>query len=142
MADLRLEAMPPSRILIVDDDSQFRRTLQLGLVAHGYEVSGAADGAEALNSIATEGPDLIVLDWSMPGMDGVEMCRMLRANSEVPVIMVSGNRSKKLRDAALEAGANDYLAKPFSIDELLTLLDCFLGPQSHKGKHNFFLTLL
>ena len=106
------------RILVVDDDAQFRRTLHLGLNAHGYEVGDAADGKEALSALAASAPDLVVLDWQLPGMDGIQTCRMLRLSSDVPVIMASGNRSNS-KEVALEAGANDYLAKPFSMKELL-----------------------
>lgn len=106
------------RILIVDDDPQFRRTLHLALDSCGYEVGDAVDGKEALDTAAATAPDLIVLDWHLPDMDGIQTCRTLRARSDVPVIMVSGNRSN-LKDVALSAGANDYLTKPFSMNDLL-----------------------
>jgi len=111
--------------LIVDDDSRFRRTLHLGLVSHGYEVSDAADGKEALDALANIAPDLIVLDWQMPEMDGIQTCRILRLSSDVPVIMVSGNRSNS-KEVALAAGATSYLAKPFSMNDLLTLFESAL----------------
>jgi DNA-binding response OmpR family regulator len=106
-----------ARILVVDDDPQFRRTLHLALGSRGYDVRDAADGEEALDSVAESAPDLVVLDWQLPGMDGLETCRALRADFEIPVIIVSGNRSN-LQDTALDAGADDYLAKPFSVNEL------------------------
>ena len=115
------------RILIVDDDPQFRRTLHLALDACGYEAGDAADGEEALDAVAAGVPDLIVLDWHLPGMDGIQTCRALRAHSDVPVIMVSGNRSNS-KEAALKAGANDYLAKPFAMNELLTRIESALKP--------------
>ena len=111
--------------MIVDDDSRFRRTLHLGLVSHGYEVSDAADGKEALDALADIAPDLIVLDWQMPEMDGIQTCRVLRLSSDVPVIMVSGNRSNS-KEVALAAGATSYLAKPFSMNDLLTLFESAL----------------
>jgi DNA-binding response OmpR family regulator len=111
--------------LIVDDDPQFRRTLRLALDRYGYQVSDAADGEGALDSVAASAPDLIVLDWQLPGMNGIQTCRALRASSEVPVIMVSGNRSNS-KDAALDAGATDYLAKPFSISDLQTRIEAAL----------------
>lgn len=113
------------RILVVDDDARFRRALHLGLSAHGYEVGDAADGKEALSSLAASAPDLIVLDWQLPGMDGIQTCRMLRLSSDVPVIMASGNRSNS-KEVALEAGANDYLAKPFSMNQLLIRIEAVL----------------
>ena len=112
------------RILVVDDDAQFRRALHLGLSAHGYEVGDAADGKEALSALAAA-PDLVVLDWQLPGIDGIQTCRMLRLISDVPVIMASGNRSNS-KEAALEAGANDYLAKPFSMNQLLIRIQAAL----------------
>jgi DNA-binding response OmpR family regulator len=114
-------------ILVVDDDSQFRRTLCLALSSHGYEVRVAVDGKAALDSVAARVPDLVVLDWQLPRMNGIEMCRMLRKSSDVPVIMVSGNRSTS-KGAAMDAGANDYLAKPFSINDLLTRIEAALKP--------------
>jgi two-component system KDP operon response regulator KdpE len=113
------------RILIVDDDPQFRRTLHLALDSYGYEVEDAADGKEALDSVASNAPDLIVLDWELPGLDGIQTCQALRVSSDVPVIMVSGNRSNS-KDGALDAGANDYLAKPFSVGDLLARIESAL----------------
>lgn len=122
------------RILIVDDDPQFRRILHLALDCYGYEVSDAADGEGALLSAAASAPDLIVLDWQLPGMDGIQTCRALRADSDVPVIMISGNRSNS-KDAALDAGATDYLAKPFSIIVLQALIEAALKARRavHRG---------
>lgn len=116
-----------ARILIVDDDPQFRRALHLALSSCGYEVDDAANGREALASVAASSPDLMVLDWQLPGLDGIQTCRALRVSSGVPVIIVSGNRSN-LKEIALNAGANDYLAKPFSINELLTRIGAALKP--------------
>ena len=113
------------RIWVVDDDAQFRRTLHLGLSAHGYEVDAVADGKEALSVLAASAPDLIVLDWQLPGMNGIQTCRMLRLSSDVPVIMASGNRSDS-KEAALEAGADDYLPKPFSMNQLLIRIQTVL----------------
>ena len=115
-----------ARILVVDDDPQFRRTLRLALQSHGYEADGAADGREALDSVAARTPDLVILDWHIPEMDGIHICRALRVHSSVPVIMVSGNRSNS-KDAALAAGANEYLAKPFSVNDLLARIEGALG---------------
>ena len=120
------QSMPGvARILVVDDDPQFRRTLQLALATHGYQVTHAADGKKSLECVAAGAPDLIVLDWHLPEMDGIETCRALRAYSDVPVIMVSANHSHS-KSTALAAGANDYLTKPFSVDELLARIESAL----------------
>ncbi|HEY1757598.1 MAG TPA: response regulator transcription factor [Bryobacteraceae bacterium] len=113
------------RILIVDDDPRFRRALHLALGARGYKVDDAAGAMEALALVAIKTPDLILLDWHLPEIDGIETCRALRALSPAPVIMSSGNRSNS-REIALAAGATDYLAKPFSIDELLARIESAL----------------
>lgn len=118
--------MAVARILIVDDDRHFRRTLHLALDSRGYEVDDASNGADALNSVAVHSPDLIILDWHMPGLDGIQTCQALRAFSEVPVIMASANRANS-KDVALAAGANDYLAKPFSMNDLLTHVESALN---------------
>jgi DNA-binding response OmpR family regulator len=121
--------------LIVDDDLRFRRALHLALASYGYEVDEAASGKQALDSVAAHAPDAIVLDWHMPGMDGIQTCRALRAHSGVPVIMASANRSN-LKDVALAAGANAYLAKPFSIRDLLKGVEAALngpGPGSERA---------
>ena len=120
-----MEPSTAPRILIVDDDPQFRRTLHLALDSCGYEAGDAADGEEALEAVAANVPDLIVLDWQLPGMDGIQTCRALRTHYNVPVIIVSGNRSNS-KDAALTAGANDYLAKPFAMNDLLTRIESAL----------------
>jgi two-component system, OmpR family, KDP operon response regulator KdpE len=113
------------RILIVDDDPHFRRTLQLALHSYGYKAGDAANGEEALEAVRTTVPDLIVLDWQLPGMNGIQTCRALRARYSVPVIIVSGNRSNS-KIAALDAGANDFLAKPFAMNELVTRIESAL----------------
>lgn len=113
-------------ILIVDDDPQFRRVIHLVLGARGYEVEDAADGEEALDAVTANFPDLILLDWQLPGMDGIQTCRELRLSSDVPVIMISGNRSTS-KEAALDAGANDYLPKPFSVEDLLARIQSALN---------------
>jgi CheY-like chemotaxis protein len=114
-----------ARILIVDDDPQFRRAIHLMLDAHGHEVQEAADGKEALGMVAEGAPDVMVLDRRMPGMDGIETCRALRLESRLPVIMVSASRSSS-KEAALAAGANDYLAKPFRDKDLLERIESVL----------------
>jgi len=110
--------IPTPRILIVDDDPRFPRVLPLALSSHGYEVTDAADGKEALDAVADGPLGVIVLDWQMPGMDGLQTCRSLCLSFAAPVVMISDDRSNP-HEVALKAGANDYLAKLFSINDLL-----------------------
>ena len=115
------------RILIVDDDVRFRKALRLALSAHGHVTEGAGGGAEALDVLAKQTPDVILLDWRMPGMSGRDVCREIRARSGVPVIVISSDRS--LTEAEVErAGGNDFLPKPFSMGDLLTHIRAALGP--------------
>jgi two-component system KDP operon response regulator KdpE len=111
--------MPTARILIVDDDPQIRRVLRTALVAQGYEVMDARNGEEALEKIRDEKVDLIVLDMNMPGMDGMETCRTVRSSSDVSIIMLTVRDAESDKVEALDAGADDYMTKPFSSPELL-----------------------
>jgi two-component system KDP operon response regulator KdpE len=108
----------PARILIVDDEPQIRRFLGISLRAQGHEVVEAATGAESLVALATGGADLVVLDLGLPDKDGREVLRDLRAWSSVPVIVLSVRAQEREKVALLDAGANDYLTKPFGIQEL------------------------
>jgi two-component system KDP operon response regulator KdpE len=107
------------RVLVVDDDAQILRAVRTGLQARGYEVTTAPNGETALDRLATEPMDLVILDLSLPGIDGHEVIRRLRAFSEVPVLVLSVRESHDEKIAALDAGADDYVTKPFSIGELL-----------------------
>jgi two-component system KDP operon response regulator KdpE len=107
------------KVLVVDDDPQIRRVMKATLVAHHYEVVEARTGEDALQRIPEEMPNLVLLDMNMPGMDGLETCRTIREGSEVPVIILSVRNSEKDKVAALDAGADDYVTKPFGIEELL-----------------------
>jgi two-component system KDP operon response regulator KdpE len=111
--------MRSSKILIVDDEPQARRVLRIALVAQGFEVIDARSGEEALEQLREEMPDVILLDLKMPGMGGIEACRAIRGSSEVPVIIVSAQKSAKNRTEAFEAGADQYIAKPCGIEELV-----------------------
>lgn len=113
-----------AKILIVDDEPQFRRALRVALGAKGYEIREAARGGDALNLIQTEIPDLVLVDWRMEGLDGIQTCRAIRVGSDVPIIMVTSKRGG--RSEALAAGANDYLTKPFGIDDLLARIESAL----------------
>jgi two-component system KDP operon response regulator KdpE len=108
-----------TRILIVDDEPQILRALRINLQARRYEVVTAADGAEALHSAATHRPDLVVLDLGLPDIDGVEVVRKLRTWTPVPIVILSGRMDSAGKVDALDAGADDYVTKPFSLDELL-----------------------
>jgi two-component system KDP operon response regulator KdpE len=108
-----------SRILVVDDEPQITRVLKTTLQAQGYEVKTAADGEAALNLSTDWVPDLIVTDLSMPLMTGIELCRLVRERSQVPIIVLSVREEERNKIAALDAGADDYVTKPFSVNELL-----------------------
>lgn len=107
------------RILIVDDERQITRVLSRGLTTKGYDVHIASDGEAALQTFTDWHPDLVVTDLSMPNMNGLELCRRLRAFSEVPIIVLSVKGEERAKVEALDAGADDYVTKPFGIDELL-----------------------
>lgn len=108
-----------SRILVVDDETQITRVLKTALSSQGYEVKSASDGESALNLTCDWIPDLIVTDLSMPGMSGIELCRLVRERSQVPIIVLSVRGEEKTKIEALDAGADDYVTKPFSVNELL-----------------------
>jgi two-component system KDP operon response regulator KdpE len=110
---------PPHRILVVDDEPQIARVLRTGLKTHGYDVRVAADGVSALETFEDWRPDLVVTDLAMPNLDGLELCRRLRAISRLPIIVLSVRGEEKTKVEALDAGADDYVTKPFGMDELL-----------------------
>jgi len=111
--------MSAPRVLIVDDEPQTRRALRIALVAHAFEVADARSGEEAMERLRAEIPDVVLLDLKMPGMGGLATCREIRACADVPVIVVSGRKAEKDKIEALEAGADDYITKPLSVEELL-----------------------
>lgn len=108
----------PSRILVVEDEADIAALVAYHLTREGYRVRTAASGAEALAAIAHERPDLVVLDVMLPGRDGFEVCRTLRTESNVPILMLSARGEEIDRVIGLEIGADDYLAKPFAMREL------------------------
>ncbi|MGH7729320.1 MAG: response regulator transcription factor [Vulcanimicrobiaceae bacterium] len=121
------------RILVVEDDAQILRVLRLELEHEGYLVETASDGLAGLEKALKE-PDLVVLDLMLPRMDGLEVCRRLRAKSRVPIIMLTAKDRIPERVGGLDAGADDYLTKPFSIEELLARIRARLrerNPQSN-----------
>ncbi|MGH9801661.1 MAG: response regulator transcription factor [Blastocatellia bacterium] len=115
------------RILVVDDETQIARVLRRGLSARGYEVQTASDGEEALSTFSQWPPDLVITDLSMPQMGGLELCRRLRKLSQVPIIVLSVKGEERTKVEALDAGADDYVTKPFGIDELLARVRAHCG---------------
>jgi two-component system KDP operon response regulator KdpE len=111
--------MPDQTILIVDDEPQIRRVMLTTLSSHGYTVVEAKSGEEALDLIRADRPDLIILDVNLPGISGLETCREIRASSEVPIIMLTVRNSERDKVQALDAGADDYVVKPFGVEELM-----------------------
>jgi two-component system, OmpR family, KDP operon response regulator KdpE len=109
----------PRRILIVDDESQITRVLRTSLSSQGYDIRAANDGDTALEIMKDWTPDLVITDLSMPNMDGLELCRRLRAATQIPIIVLSVRGEERTKVQALDAGADDYVTKPFGIEELL-----------------------
>jgi two-component system response regulator MprA len=119
-----------STILVIDDDPHIRASLRRTLSFEGYRVREAADGIDALTSVAEERPELVILDLMLPGMDGIELCRRLRQEDDVPVLMLTARERTGDRVKGLDAGADDYLIKPFATDELLARLRALLRRRS------------
>ncbi|MFZ4755984.1 MAG: response regulator transcription factor [Miltoncostaeaceae bacterium] len=122
------------RVLVVDDEEAVRTAVRRALTLAGYEVEMAADGEEALASLAERAPDAIVLDILMPGVDGIEVCRRLRAAGDrTPVLMLTARDAVGDRVAGLDAGADDYMVKPFALQELLARLRALLRRTGNGG---------
>jgi len=122
------------KILIADDDPQLLRALRITLAAKGYAVVTAADGPAAIASTADERPDLLMLDLGMPGLDGVDVIHAVRGWSSVPILVVSGRAGSIDKVEALDAGADDYVTKPFAIDELLARVRALTRRSSDAGR--------
>src|SRR6202040_3795422 len=118
--------MSSATILVVDDDSQIRRVMRNALSSHGYTIIEARNGEEALKKVRAERLDLIILDLNMPDMDGIEVCREIRVVSNLPIIMLTVRSAEKDKVRALDAGADDYVVKPFGIQELLARVRALL----------------
>ena len=127
--------MSSGRILVVDDDPQIRRVLRTTLIAQGYEVVDARSGDEALDRVRVEKLDLVILDMNMPGMNGIETCRFIRSGSDIAIIMLTVRDSEGDKVEALDAGADDYMTKPFGSPELLARIRAALRrlPQVANG---------
>jgi two-component system KDP operon response regulator KdpE len=108
-----------ARILVVDDEAQLTRVLRTGLKSRGYDVRVASDGISGLELFGDWHPNLVITDLAMPNMDGLELCRKLRQVSQVPIIVLSAKDEEKTKIEALDLGADDFVTKPFGIDELL-----------------------
>ncbi|HLJ69617.1 MAG TPA: response regulator transcription factor [Chloroflexota bacterium] len=118
--------MTAPRILIVDDEPAIRRVLQTNLATRGYQTSAVETGEEALRLAAESDFDLVILDLMLPGMSGVDVCRALRAGSTVPILVLSARGDERAKVQALDLGADDYVTKPFGIDELLARVRAIL----------------
>lgn len=126
------ETLPnAAQIVVIDDEPQIRRFLDISLRAQGYKVALAASGREGLDALAAHGADLVVLDIGLPDMDGHEVLRELRSWSQVPVIMLTVRAGEAEKVTALDAGANDYVTKPFGTQELMARIRVLL--RQHAG---------
>src|SRR2546426_4957163 len=114
--------MPAERdlILVVEDEAPLAETVRYNLEREGYAVTVAADGRRALERFAAEGPTLVILDLMLPELSGLDVCRAIRASSDVPIIMVTAKDSEADKVTGLELGADDYVTKPFSVRELVS----------------------
>ncbi len=121
-----------ARILVVDDEPQLIRVLRTGLSSRGYEVRAAIDGAAGFEIFNDWHPDLVITDLAMPNVDGLELCRRLRAVSPVPIIVLSAKGEERIKVEALDLGADDFVTKPFGIDELLARIRASLRRASAK----------
>lgn len=114
------------RILIIEDDPAILKMLQRGLSIEGYTIEIATDGNSGLAEAREYKPDLVVLDWMLPGMDGLEVCNRLRLGSKVPILMLTAKDTVQDRIQGLDAGADDYMVKPFNLDELIARVRALL----------------
>ena len=130
--------MSAARILIVDDAQQVRRVLRTALSSEGYTIYEASTGEEALDSIRASTPDAILLDVNMPGMGGLEACKEIRRSLDVPIVMLTVRNAERDKVLALDAGADDYVVKPFGMQELLARIRAALRRRTPQGKESSF----
>jgi len=129
-----------SKILVVDDEPQIRRMMRTTLTSSGYQVDEAKTGEEALEKLRSYQPDLVLLDLNMPGMGGLEACRAMREGSDVPIVILTVRNAEKEKVEALDAGADDYVSKPFSMQELMARIRAALRRTpgaAEVGPHGF-----
>jgi len=122
-------------VLLIEDESQMRRFLRVCLVNHGFRLVESETGEDGLLQAATRNPDVVLLDLGLPDLDGLEVTRRLREWSPIPVIVLSARGQEKDKVAALDAGADDYLTKPFGVDELLARIRVALRHRERAGEH-------
>ena len=125
--DATQESSTPPRVLVVEDEPTLIETLEYNLLKQGYAVETTADGNEALQLARAQKPDLILLDIMLPGIDGLEVCRILRQEMNVPILMLTARTEEVDKIVGLEVGADDYLTKPFSMRELLARVKASYG---------------
>ncbi len=130
--------MPNQRVLVVDDEQAIRRFLRVALSSQGYAVVEASSGQEGLSAANSQKPAVVILDLGLPDIDGVEVIRLLRQWSQIPIIILSVRGSESDKIAALDAGADDYLTKPFGVGELLARLRAALRRTTQKANEPVF----
>ena len=128
-----MDAAEGPKVLVVDDEPQITRVLRTVLVSHGYQVRTAAEGESALASVMEWSPELVITDLYMPHMDGIELCRRIRAFASTPIIVLSVKGEERTKVEALDSGADDYVTKPFGIDELLARVRAALRRRTPTG---------
>ncbi len=133
--------METKKILVVDDEFQITRVLKRSLQAHRYDVRSASDGESGLELFNDFHPDLVITDLQMPAMNGIELCREIRKISEIPIIVLSVKGEEKTKVEALDAGADDYITKPFGMDELLARVRATLRRAPDEKKEEIFLEI-
>jgi two-component system response regulator MprA len=121
------------RVLVIEDEERILQLLRRGLAYEGYRVETAPDGASGLSMARETPPDLVILDWMLPGIDGLEVCRRLRAAGNVPILMLTAKDAVADRVQGLDSGADDYLVKPFEFDELLARIRALLRRARPEG---------
>ena len=127
------------RVLVVDDEPAIRRFLRAALSAHGYAIFEAGDGQSALSAVAAERPDLVILDLGLPDLDGIEVTRLLREWTRIPILILSVRGQDADKIAALDAGADDYVVKPFGVGELLARMRVALRHVTPAGDEPVFV---
>jgi len=134
--------MSTAKILVVDDEPQIRRMLRTTLTANGYQVTDARSGEESLEKFREFMPDLVIMDLNMPGLGGLDACREIRFGSDVPIIILTVRNTEQEKVEALDAGADDYVTKPFGMQELLARIRAALrrAPSSPEGGPHSFVS--